>query len=39
MLDRETHGIIAEGRPSDVVATSRNPKVLDFLTRRAIRAG
>ncbi len=39
MLDRETHGIIAEGRPADVVATSKNPKVLDFLTRRAIRAG
>jgi phospholipid/cholesterol/gamma-HCH transport system ATP-binding protein len=38
MLDRETHGIIAEGRPADVVAHSSNPEVVDFLTRRAIRA-
>jgi phospholipid/cholesterol/gamma-HCH transport system ATP-binding protein len=38
MLDQDTHGIIAEGRPSDVVANSSNPKVLDFLTRRSIRA-
>jgi phospholipid/cholesterol/gamma-HCH transport system ATP-binding protein len=38
MLDRENHGIIAEGRPSDLLAGSANPKVLDFLTRRSIRA-
>jgi phospholipid/cholesterol/gamma-HCH transport system ATP-binding protein len=38
MLDRETHGIIAEGRPAEVVASSSNPKVVDFLTRRAIRS-
>ena len=38
MLDRETHGIIAEGRPAEVVANSSNPKVVDFLTRRAVRA-
>jgi phospholipid/cholesterol/gamma-HCH transport system ATP-binding protein len=39
MLDRDTHGIIAEGRPADVVAHSSNPKVVDFLTRRPIRTG
>lgn len=39
MLDRDTHGIIAEGKPGEIVATSKNPKVVDFLTRRAIRAG
>jgi phospholipid/cholesterol/gamma-HCH transport system ATP-binding protein len=39
MLDRETRGIIAEGKPGDVAATSANPKVVEFLTRRGIRAG
>jgi phospholipid/cholesterol/gamma-HCH transport system ATP-binding protein len=38
MLDRETHGIIAEGKPSEVAASSSNPKVVDFLTRRRIPA-
>jgi phospholipid/cholesterol/gamma-HCH transport system ATP-binding protein len=38
MLDREKHGIIAEGKPAEVVATSTNPKVVEFLTRRAIKA-
>ncbi|HEY4988207.1 MAG TPA: ATP-binding cassette domain-containing protein [Opitutaceae bacterium] len=38
MLDREKHGIIAEGKPAEVVATSKNPKVVEFLTRRAIKA-
>jgi phospholipid/cholesterol/gamma-HCH transport system ATP-binding protein len=38
MLDRETHGIIAEGKPAEVAANSANPRVVDFLTRRSIRA-
>ena len=38
MLDREAHGIIAEGRPAEVVASSQNPKVVEFLTRRSIPA-
>jgi phospholipid/cholesterol/gamma-HCH transport system ATP-binding protein len=37
MLDRDTHGIIAEGKPADVAAHSANPKVVEFLTRRSIR--
>jgi phospholipid/cholesterol/gamma-HCH transport system ATP-binding protein len=37
MLDRQTHGIIAEGKPAEVAAGSTNPKVVEFLTRRAIR--
>jgi phospholipid/cholesterol/gamma-HCH transport system ATP-binding protein len=37
MLDREKRGIIAEGKPSEIVATSQNPKVVEFLTRRAVR--
>jgi phospholipid/cholesterol/gamma-HCH transport system ATP-binding protein len=36
MLDRDTHGIIAEGKPADVAAHSTNPKVVEFLTRRRI---
>jgi phospholipid/cholesterol/gamma-HCH transport system ATP-binding protein len=38
MLDRGTHGIIAEGKPAEVAARSSNPKVVEFLTRRAIRS-
>jgi phospholipid/cholesterol/gamma-HCH transport system ATP-binding protein len=38
MLDRDTHGIIAEGKPAVVAAHSPNPKVVEFLTRRAIKA-
>jgi phospholipid/cholesterol/gamma-HCH transport system ATP-binding protein len=38
MLDRDTHGIIAEGKPAEVAARSSNPKVVEFLTRRAIRS-
>jgi phospholipid/cholesterol/gamma-HCH transport system ATP-binding protein len=34
MLDRDAKGIIAEGKPSEVAATSTNPKVVEFLTRR-----
>ena len=39
MLDRDTKGIIAEGRPADLAVGSPNPKVVEFLTRRSIRAG
>ena len=38
MLDRTAKGIIAEGRPSDLAEKSDNPKVVEFLTRRAHRA-
>jgi phospholipid/cholesterol/gamma-HCH transport system ATP-binding protein len=38
MLDRTAKGIIAEGRPSDLAEKSDNPKVVEFLTRRAQRA-
>ena len=37
MLDREKRGIIAEGRPSEMAAHSPNPRVVEFLTRRAVR--
>ena len=37
MLDREKRGIIAEGRPAELVATSTDPRVLEFLTRRPIK--
>ena len=39
MLDREARGIIAEGRPSKVAVDSKNPKVVEFLTRRGVKAG
>jgi phospholipid/cholesterol/gamma-HCH transport system ATP-binding protein len=39
MLDRETRGIIAEGKPSQVAVDSGNPKVVEFLTRRGVKAG
>jgi phospholipid/cholesterol/gamma-HCH transport system ATP-binding protein len=39
MLDRDTRGIIAEGKPSKVAVDSPNPKVVEFLTRRGVRAG
>ena len=38
MLDRETRGIIAEGKPSQVAVDSGNPKVVEFLTRRGVKA-
>ncbi|PTX97888.1 ATP-binding cassette domain-containing protein [Opitutus sp. ER46] len=31
MLDREAKGIIAQGRPRELVATSRDPRVTEFL--------
>jgi len=33
MLDRDTHGIIAEGQPAVLAETSTNPKVTEFLRR------
>ena len=33
MLDADTAGIIAEGRPADLAAGSANPKVIEFLRR------
>ena len=33
MLDHDTRGIIAEGRPRDLAATSSDPRVQEFLTR------
>ncbi len=39
MLDRSKKGIIAEGRPSEVAVDSANPKVVEFLTRRGVKAG
>ena len=33
MLDHDTRGIIAEGRPRDLAATSGDPRVQEFLTR------
>ena len=33
MLDRAHQGIIAEGRPADLAANSRDPRVLEFLSR------
>ena len=33
MLDHDTRGIIAEGRPRDLAATSGDPRVREFLTR------
>jgi phospholipid/cholesterol/gamma-HCH transport system ATP-binding protein len=37
MLDRDKRGIIAEGKPAELVAASKDPKVLEFLTRRALK--
>ncbi len=33
LLDRDAQGIIAEGRPRELAATSRDPRVREFLTR------
>jgi phospholipid/cholesterol/gamma-HCH transport system ATP-binding protein len=33
MLDRDTQGIIAEGRPRELAANSRDPRVSEFLRR------
>jgi phospholipid/cholesterol/gamma-HCH transport system ATP-binding protein len=33
MLDRSHHGIIAEGRPRELAANSRDPRVSEFLRR------
>jgi phospholipid/cholesterol/gamma-HCH transport system ATP-binding protein len=39
MLDRETKGIIAQGKPAEIVSTTSNPKVVEFLTRRGAKSG
>lgn len=36
MLDRETRGIVAEGKPRDLLQNSPNPAVREFLHRRAV---
>jgi len=36
MLEREAKGIIAEGNPRDLVHSNRDPRVQEFLQRRAI---
>lgn len=33
LLDRETQGIVAEGNPHELVAQSRDPRVLEFFQR------
>ena len=38
MLDREAHGIIAAVRPADLLKDPPSPKLVEFLTRRTIRA-
>ena len=38
MLEREAKGIIAEGRPQELAQTSSDPRVQEFLQRRAISA-
>jgi phospholipid/cholesterol/gamma-HCH transport system ATP-binding protein len=37
MLDRDARGIIAEGQPKELATRSTNPKVVEFLTCRAVR--
>ena len=39
MLDHDARGIIAEGRPRDLAATSGDPRVQEFLTRGGEEAG
>ena len=36
MLEREAKGIIAEGKPLELAQTSRDPRVQEFLQRRAV---
>lgn len=36
MLDRDQHGIIAAGRPADLLKDPPSPKLVEFLTRRSI---
>jgi phospholipid/cholesterol/gamma-HCH transport system ATP-binding protein len=36
MLEREAKGIIAEGKPRDLAQTSSDPRVQEFLRRRAV---
>ena len=37
MLDRDQHGIVAAGRPAELVGAAANRRVADFLTRRAVK--
>jgi phospholipid/cholesterol/gamma-HCH transport system ATP-binding protein len=39
MLDRAHQGIIAEGRPKELAATSRDPRVIEFLRRDDVLKG
>jgi phospholipid/cholesterol/gamma-HCH transport system ATP-binding protein len=39
MLDRSQQGIIAEGKPKELAATSRDPRVLEFLRREDLAKG
>jgi phospholipid/cholesterol/gamma-HCH transport system ATP-binding protein len=39
MLDRETKGIVAEGRPRELQAESPNPWVQRFFNRQAAENG
>jgi phospholipid/cholesterol/gamma-HCH transport system ATP-binding protein len=39
MLDGDARGIIAEGKPAEVAVDSKNPKVVEFLTRRGVKTG
>jgi phospholipid/cholesterol/gamma-HCH transport system ATP-binding protein len=36
MLEREAKGIIAEGKPRELAQSSRDPRVQEFLQRRAV---
>ncbi|MFT3783049.1 MAG: ATP-binding cassette domain-containing protein [Nibricoccus sp.] len=36
MLEREAKGIIAEGKPAELLKTSNDPRVQEFLQRRAV---
>jgi phospholipid/cholesterol/gamma-HCH transport system ATP-binding protein len=38
MLDRDQRGIVAAGRPAELVGAQTDHRVADFLTRRAVRA-
>lgn len=37
MLDRDRHGILAEGSPAELALRADQPKVVEFLTRRTVR--
>ena len=37
MIDKSTKGIVAEGKPKDILKTTSNPWVKEFLTRSSLR--